>query len=247
MNSLGFAAFDLDYYSSTVDAVTRSSLRGDAISCLFYFANWHFAAGAQSYFAQFSAPSPLRHFWSLAIEEQFYLIWPMVVLTMSRRALVFSTLGIAVSAPVLRAVMITHGVPPPTVYSLTPCRVDALALGGLAAVLVREPGLRPRVLRLAPALAALVPLIWLAWTRGLYWLDPAVDVVAFSPLAVLAGAVVVRCSLELPADRFAAASGSELLGLTGHVLVGIAVSVAAAFASFHLFERHFLALKRNFV
>jgi peptidoglycan/LPS O-acetylase OafA/YrhL len=53
-------------------------LRGDAIASLAYFANWHFVLGHQSYFEQFQRPSLLTHLWSLSVEEQFYLFWPLV-------------------------------------------------------------------------------------------------------------------------------------------------------------------------
>ena len=53
-------------------------LRGDAISSLAYVANWHFIFGHQSYFDQFQRPSLFRHLWSLSVEEQFYLLWPLV-------------------------------------------------------------------------------------------------------------------------------------------------------------------------
>jgi len=59
--------------------IVPSTFGGDAIATLFYYANWHLIVAHQSYFAQFQAPSPLRHMWSLAIEEQFYLIWPLTV------------------------------------------------------------------------------------------------------------------------------------------------------------------------
>src|SRR4029077_412647 len=53
-------------------------LRGDAIASLAYFANWHFILGHQSYFEQFQRPSLFTHLWSLSVEEQFYLFWPLV-------------------------------------------------------------------------------------------------------------------------------------------------------------------------
>ena len=56
------------------------SLRGDVPWALAELVNWHFIAEGRSYGAQFEAPSPLEHYWSLAIEQQFYLLLPLVVL-----------------------------------------------------------------------------------------------------------------------------------------------------------------------
>ena len=64
--------------------IDLSGLRGDAIATLLYVNNWHLIYAHQSYFAQFSTPSPLQHTWSLAIEEQFYLVWPLVLLVLLR-------------------------------------------------------------------------------------------------------------------------------------------------------------------
>jgi peptidoglycan/LPS O-acetylase OafA/YrhL len=61
-------------------------MRGDGLASLFYVANWRFVWSGQSYFDLVSAPSPVRHLWSLAIEEQFYLVWPLVVLACLRLA-----------------------------------------------------------------------------------------------------------------------------------------------------------------
>ncbi|MHB1776536.1 MAG: DUF459 domain-containing protein [Acidimicrobiales bacterium] len=60
---------------------TYPGLRLDALSSLFYVANWHFILVGANYFNQTGLPSPLTHTWSLAIEEQFYVLWPPVVLT----------------------------------------------------------------------------------------------------------------------------------------------------------------------
>ncbi|HEY2671899.1 MAG TPA: acyltransferase family protein [Rugosimonospora sp.] len=55
-------------------------LRGDGLAALVYVANWRMIyRGGGNYFAQTSAPSPLQHTWSLGIEEQFYLFWPLIV------------------------------------------------------------------------------------------------------------------------------------------------------------------------
>ncbi len=60
------------------------NLRLDTLSSLFYVANWHFIFAGTSYFDQTVTPSPLAHMWSLAIEEQFYIVWPPVVLVLLR-------------------------------------------------------------------------------------------------------------------------------------------------------------------
>ncbi len=67
-------------YGLFVPAGTYPTLRGDALSTLFYFANWHFIMAGSDYFHQTDLTSPLIHTWSLAVEEQFYVIWPLVVL-----------------------------------------------------------------------------------------------------------------------------------------------------------------------
>jgi peptidoglycan/LPS O-acetylase OafA/YrhL len=76
--------------------------------------------------------------WSLAVEEQFYLLFPVMVRLFSRRALL-ATLGICVlGAPLLRTALVMKGWGFEQVYPLLPCRADALALGVVAATIVRS-------------------------------------------------------------------------------------------------------------
>ena len=59
-----------------------AGLRLDSLSTLFYVANWHFIVAGGSYFDATAQPSLLQHMWTLSIEEQFYIVWPPVVLVL---------------------------------------------------------------------------------------------------------------------------------------------------------------------
>ena len=81
-------------------------VRTEIFGALFYVSNWQLIATDESYFEAVSRPSLFRHLWSLAIEEQFYLVWPLVVLVGlrygGRRALLaFTLVGVAASTALL--------------------------------------------------------------------------------------------------------------------------------------------------
>lgn len=82
----------------------------------------------------------VNHFWSLAVEEHFYLFWPLVVWFISSRAkLIKVCLVCILGAPVLRGMLMLAGFDSVVPYVLTPCRVDSLAMGALASILITDP------------------------------------------------------------------------------------------------------------
>lgn len=78
---LGIAA----YAAVIARPIDLDSIRADSLTALLYVANWHTIFEGSSYWEQSVAPSPLQHVWSLAIEEQFYLLWPLLVVAITRR------------------------------------------------------------------------------------------------------------------------------------------------------------------
>ncbi|HEV3266757.1 MAG TPA: acyltransferase family protein [Acidimicrobiales bacterium] len=120
---------------------TQSSLRGDGLTTLLYVANWHQIFSGQSYFAQVSSASPLLHTWTLAIEEQFYLVWPLVVLAVlkwrksPRLLLGITIVGIAASA-IEMAVLFHPGIDPSRLYYGTDTRAQDILVGAAVALLI---------------------------------------------------------------------------------------------------------------
>jgi peptidoglycan/LPS O-acetylase OafA/YrhL len=88
---------------------------------------------------------PLSHFWSLAIEEQFYAVWPLVVLLVPPRRLAKACGAIAAASATARVAAAAAGVPAEALHRLTVFRIDALAIGGLLAAAVADPRLRSRL------------------------------------------------------------------------------------------------------
>lgn len=112
-----------------------NSLRVDMLAALGYVANWRFLTGGKSYADLFLSPSPLQHFWSLAIEEQFYVIFPlfvMIVMKVGGRRLLTTLLVMATGASVILEVVLRNNVD--RVYYGTDTRAAELLLGCLLAV-----------------------------------------------------------------------------------------------------------------
>ena len=156
----------------------------DAAASLGFVANWRFAATGTDYFTADGPVSPLQHFWSLAVEEQFYVVWPLLVIgavalatrrrrgELGLRARLYAGAAIAVVGGASFAVALVQSASSPTVaYFSTATRAWELALGaGLALA--------------APAVGRHLP----GWSRpALGWAGVAVIVVGFATVDESAG------------------------------------------------------------
>lgn len=112
--------------------------RGDVVAALLYVSNWWYIFHHVSYFQKFGPPSPFTHLWSLAVEEQFYLVWPLVLAlglkVFRRRWLVVATLALAVLSAVAMALIYVPGSDPSRVYYGTDTRAFALLFGAALAL-----------------------------------------------------------------------------------------------------------------
>ena len=150
-----------------------AKIRGDFVAALTYVTNWYQVFVHQSYFEAIGRPSPLRHLWSLAVEEQFYIVWPLVLAGIYRitrgrhRQMGLVTLGLALASAVWGIVLFTPGVDPSRVYYGTDTRASGVLLGAVLAILIPPWNMRARVESSARWLitgvgaAALLATVWM--------------------------------------------------------------------------------------
>src|SRR5829696_6902681 len=123
-----------------------AALMRDAFAAIAYVTNWYLIASGQSYFDAAERPPLLQHLWSLAIEEQFYLIWPLLFAALMRfvraRGTLVLTLIIALGSAALMWWLYDPGADPSRIYYGTDTRSAGLLLGATLAFVWR-PGRLP--------------------------------------------------------------------------------------------------------
>ena len=116
----------------------RLALHGDTLWSLSFLMNWHEVAAAHDYWSAFALQSPLTHLWSLAVEEQFYLVWPLVAIAVARLArrpqrtmFIVCSVGTVASFALMAVLYDPHA--STRVYEGTDARIGAMLIGGLCA------------------------------------------------------------------------------------------------------------------
>jgi|GEM_PF-172906 len=156
------------------DTEQLRDLRSDVPYSLVSLLNWHFIRADRSYGAQFAAPSPLEHFWSLAVEQQFYLILPIIVIgvltvgaRVSQRRRLRLLIGVLLSLTLVSAIangVLAHGAVDRSYFG-TETRAAEILIGALLACFtLRQARLRTVRLQgvaLALGIAALFVTAWL--------------------------------------------------------------------------------------
>jgi peptidoglycan/LPS O-acetylase OafA/YrhL len=121
---------------------STASLRDDAVASFLWISNWAFVAQRADYFAQGAPPSPLQHTWSLGVEEQYYLLWPLLLIGVAAlfwarlRLAVFVLSIVGVIASATAAVVLTSDSTLNRIYFGTDSRAQALLVGSAAAALL---------------------------------------------------------------------------------------------------------------
>ncbi len=185
-------------------------MRGDSLAALFYVSNWWYIYHKLSYFDNFNQISPLNHFWSLAVEEQFYVVWPFIIslglyyIKKQSRMILLICLGAFASALAM-AILYEPGVDPSRIYYGTDTRAFSLLIGAVLALVWPSNRLANKIIPKARFILDVVGGIALIIILVMFWKTNQYDPFLYKGGMVLlsiATALLVA-NLAHPASRIA--------------------------------------------
>ncbi|HGA0512777.1 TPA: acyltransferase family protein [Bacillus pacificus] len=185
-------------------------MRGDSLAALFYVSNWWYIYHKLSYFDNFNQISPLNHFWSLAVEEQFYVVWPFIIslglyyIKKQFRMILLICLGAFASALAM-AILYEPGVDPSRIYYGTDTRAFSLLIGAVLALVWPSNRLANKIIPKARFILDVVGGIALIIILVMFWKTNQYDPFLYKGGMVLlsiATALLVA-NLAHPASRIA--------------------------------------------
>lgn len=185
-------------------------MRGDSLAALFYVSNWWYIYHNLSYFDNFNQLSPLNHFWSLAVEEQFYVVWPFIIslglyyIKKQSRMILLICLGAFASALAM-ANLYEPGVDPSRIYYGTDTRAFSLLIGAVLALVWPSNRLANKIIPKARFILDVVGGIALIIILVMFWKTNQYDPFLYKGGMVLlsiATALLVA-NLAHPASRIA--------------------------------------------
>lgn len=214
------------------------------------------------------------HFWSLAIEEHFYLFWPFIIYYLDRKKIIYAIVGIVATAVVTRIILVNYNY---EVFYFTFSRMDELAIGALLAVLELNKKLQQGKQNanrfLLSFIIVMIPTL-LLWTFFTGRANPLMQVtkflfLAFAYFSLIGFVITARNSLYIKRvlrSRFLLFTGRISYGLyvyhlscfwltgylfeSGNVVLNLALrficTYVVASSSYYLFEQRFLNLKKHF-
>ncbi len=216
-----------------------AGLRSDAGAALTYSTNWYLIFSNKSYFEAVGRPSLLQHLWSLAVEEQFYVLWPLALTLLLKSLLTGRDISVkrlpilpkhlykvisivltgAVASTVLMALLYSPDVDPSRVYYGTDTRASGLLLGAVVAFIWRPWQIKKQGKRFSPhgldlaGVAGLAVLIWACLSINEY--DPFLYRGGFAVVS-LATALVIAVAVH-PRARL----GERILSWRPFVWIGV--------------------------
>ncbi|OLR22803.1 acyltransferase family protein [Bacillus cereus] len=185
-------------------------MRGDSLAALLYVSNWWYIYHKLSYFDNFNQISPLNHLWSLAVEEQFYVLWPFIIslgfyYTKKQSRLIFLICLGATFSALAMAILYEPGTDPSRIYYGTDTRAFSLLIGAALALIWPSEGLTNKVIPKAHFIldvvggTALIIILVMFWKTNQY--DPFLYNGGMVLLSIATALLVAN--LAHPASRIA--------------------------------------------